>query len=232
MSARPDWRVFASSDALAEALADDVARALGAAIDRRGQAFLAVSGGTTPKLFFRALSRQKLDWEKVTVIPVDERFVPETSPRSNAALIRNSLLTDEAAAARFVPLFHAAETVEDAATRAAAALASLPWPLDVAILGMGTDGHTASFFPDAANLPALTDPARGGFVLPVHAPSAGEPRLTLPLARLMEAGLLALHIEGKDKRRVLEAALEPGADKPISAVFAHARKPVPVYWTT
>src|SRR5690606_28014454 len=134
MSARPDWRVFASSDALAEALADDVARALGAAIDRRGQAFLAVSGGTTPKLFFRALSRQKLDWEKVTVIPVDERFVPETSPRSNAALIRNSLLTDEAAAARFVPLFHAAETVEDAATRAAAALASLPWPLDVAIL--------------------------------------------------------------------------------------------------
>ena len=232
MSARPDWRVFASAEELAEALAGDVARALRAAVARRGQALLAVSGGTTPKLFFRALSKQALDWEKVTVVPVDERFVPETSPRSNAALIRNSLLTDKAAAARFAPLFHAAETVEETAQRAAEEYAALPWPLDAAVLGMGTDGHTASFFPDAGNLGALTDPASTALVLPVHAPSAGEPRLTLPLARLVEASLLALHIEGEDKRAVLEAALEPGGDKPISAVFAHADKPVPVYWTT
>lgn len=231
MSARPDWRVFVSSRELAEALAGDVADVLGAAIGRRGQALLAVSGGTTPKPFFRALSKRALDWEKVTVIPVDERFVPETSPRSNAALIRNSLLTDKAAA-RFVPLFHAAETVEDAARRATDALGALPWPLDAVILGMGTDGHTASFFPDAGNLGALIDPASDSLVLPVHAQSAGEPRLTLALARLVEAGFLALHIEGEDKRAVLEAALAPGGEKPVSAVFAHARKPVPVYWTT
>lgn len=227
MTAPPDWRVFPSSEALAEALARDVARALGAAIARRGQALIAVSGGTTPKLFFPALARQALDWAKVTVVPVDERFVPETSPRSNGALIRNSLLTDKAAAGRFAPLFHEAGTVEAAAQRAAAELAALPWPLDVAILGMGTDGHTASFFPDAANLGALTDPANENLLLPVHAPSAGEPRLTLPLSRLLESGLLALHIEGEEKRKVLEA----GGKKPVSAVFAHAMKPVPVYWT-
>ena len=232
MSARPDWRVFASPEALAEALAADVAGALRAAVARHGEALLAVSGGTTPKLFFGALSKQALDWARVTVMPVDERFVPETSPRSNAALIRNSLLTDKAAVARFVPMFHEAPTVEDAARRAAAAFAALPWPLDAAVLGMGTDGHTASFFPDAGNLAALTDPAGAGMVLPVHAASAGEPRLTLPLARLLEAGFLALHIEGKDKRKVLEAALEPGGGKPVSAVFAHARKPLPLYWTT
>lgn len=231
MSARPDWRVFPSPQALAEALAGDVAAALRAAIARRGRALLAVSGGTTPRLFFPALSKQALDWAKVTAIPVDERFVPENSPRSNGALIRNSLLTNKASDARFVPLFHEAETVEAAARLATAALAALPWPLDAAILGMGTDGHTASFFPDAANLAALTDPAQNGLALPVDAPGAGEPRLTLPLGRLLEAGFLALHIEGEDKREVLEAALEPGGDKPVGAVFAHAQKPVPVYWT-
>ncbi|MCO5156015.1 MAG: 6-phosphogluconolactonase [Aquamicrobium sp.] len=231
MTARPDWRLFPSPETLAEALADDVARALGAAISRRGHALLAVSGGTTPRLFFRALARQALDWAKVTVVPVDERFVPESSPRSNGALIRNSLLAEKAAAARFAPLFREAGTVEEAARRATAALAALPWPLDASILGMGTDGHTASFFPDAGSLAALTDPASDGLVLPVHAQSAGEPRLTLTLARLLEAGFLALHIEGEEKRAVLDRALEPGGDKPVSAVFAHADKPVPVYWT-
>jgi len=231
MTARPDWRVFPSPEALAEALAGDVARALGAAVARRGHALLAVSGGTTPKLFFRALSRQALDWAKVTAVPVDERFVPESSARSNGALIRHSLLTDRAKDARFAPLFHEAETVEAAARSANAALSALPWPLDAAILGMGTDGHTASFFPDAGALAALTDPASEGLVLPANAPSAGEPRLTLPLARLLEAGFLALHIEGEEKRKVLEAALEPGGERPVSAVFAHADKPVPVYWT-
>lgn len=231
MTARPDWRVFPSPDTLAEALAGDVARALGAALARRGHALLAVSGGTTPKLFFPALARQALDWAKVTVVPVDERLVPESSPRSNGALIRNSLLTEKAVAARFVPLFHEAATVDEAARHATTALAALPWPLDAAVLGMGTDGHTASFFPDAGNLAALTDPAGESLVLPVNARSAGEPRLTLPLARLLDAGFLALHMEGEEKRKVLEAALEAGGDKPVGAVFAHADKPVPVYWT-
>lgn len=231
MAVLPDWRIFPSSDELAEALAGGVAAELGKAIERRGQAFLAVSGGTTPGRFFQALSQKAIDWGRVMVTLVDERFVPESSPRSNAALVRKLLLTNNAAPAHLVPLYRQAPSVEAAVQQASADLASLPWPLDVAILGMGTDGHTASFFPDAAGLDALLDPASSAFVLPVHAPSAGEERLTLPLARLLEAGLLALHIEGEDKRAVLEAALRPGEEKPVSAVFAHAGSPVSVYWT-
>ena len=230
MSAKADWRIFPSPSALAEALADAVADALAEAIARRGRGFLAVSGGTTPEKFFEALSRKPIDWSRVTVTLVDERFVPDTSPRSNAALVQSRLLVNAAAAARFAPLYRAAPSVESAAAGAASDLAALPWPLDAAVLGMGTDGHTASFFPDADDLDALLDPAGDGLVLPVHAESAGEPRLTLPLARLLEAGFLVLHIEGEEKRAVLEEALAPGAGKPVSAVFIHAKKPVPVYW--
>lgn len=232
MTTTPDWYEFPSSDALAEALADTVTAALAAAIDRRGQAVLAVSGGNTPGRFFQALSQRTLDWGKVTVTLVDERFVPETSSRSNAALVRRLLLANKAASARLMPLYRQTASVAAAAQQASADLAHLPAPLlDVAILGMGTDGHTASFFPDADNLAALLDPESSALILPVHAPSAGEERLTLTLARLLEAGLLALHIEGDDKKAVLEAPLRPGGTKPVSAVFAHASRPVPVYWT-
>lgn len=230
MSTTPEWRIFDSSEALAEALADEVAGALAEAIVRRGAALLAVSGGSTPGRFFTALSRKRIAWDNVIVTLVDERFVPPSSERSNEKMVRERLLVGEAANARFVGLYHPADTVEAAALLADKHLADLPWPLDVAILGMGTDGHTASFFPDAANLPDLLDPARGTLVEPVRTTDGGEQRLTLPLGRLLEARFLALHIEGAEKRAVLEQALEPGAALPVGAVFANSTKPIPVYW--
>lgn len=230
MTIRPDWRVFPSPDALAQALAADVAQALEAAIARRGHALLGVSGGTTPKLFFPALARQALDWAKVTVLPVDERFVPESSPRSNAALAKASLLQNEAAGARFAPLFHEAASVEEGADLADIKLRSLPWPLDAAILGMGGDGHTASFFPDAQGLEALLDPASSRLVMPVHSESAGETRLTLTLPALIGAGLVVVHIEGAEKRNVIEAALAAEKPLPIRTVLDQAPRAAEIYW--
>lgn len=230
MVASADWREFSSGEALAEVLADDVAGALERAIRNRGAALLAVSGGSTPGRFFDALARKHLDWKNVVVTLVDERFVPPSSERSNERLVRERLLTNEARLARFVSLYNDAGSVEGAAAHAEAGLALFGPSLDVAILGMGMDGHTASFFPDASNLDDLLDPAQPRRVVAVHAKSAGEPRLTLPLSRLVDAGFLALHIEGAEKRTVLETALQPGGAKPISAIFAHAVRPVPVYW--
>ncbi|TIT34915.1 MAG: 6-phosphogluconolactonase, partial [Mesorhizobium sp.] len=109
-------------------------------------------------------------------------------------------------------------------------LRSLPWPLDVVVLGMGTDGHTASFFPDADNLEKLLDPSSERVVLPVHAASADEPRLTLSLARIVEAGFIALHIEGEDKRKTFESAMASATQKPIRAVLDAAERPVEVFW--
>ncbi|MBZ9796832.1 6-phosphogluconolactonase [Mesorhizobium sp. ES1-4] len=229
-SASYNWNTFPDRSQLASALAAEVADRLMMAIKRRGTALLAVSGGTTPAKFFAALSATPIAWDKVIVTLVDERFVPVSSPRSNAGLVAANLLQNAAKAARFVPLYHEAAGIEDAAASDDAALRSLPWPLDIVILGMGPDGHTASFFPDADDLPKLLDPASDRMILPVHAKSAGEPRLTLTLARIIDADFLALHIEGEEKRVAFDNAVAPGPRKPIRAVLDASPKPVEVFW--
>lgn len=224
------WNEFAAREALAAALADHIAGLLAAAVERRGTALLAVSGGTTPAHLFEVLSTRPIAWDKVTVTLVDERFVPPSSPRSNAALVAGKLLQDKAAAARFLPLFHKNESLDEAAADGDRQIAALPLPFDVVILGMGADGHTASFFPDALELPALLDPDNSLALMPVHADSAGEPRLTLTLARVIEARFLALHIEGEEKRATFDRAIGDGPQLPIRAVLDASPRPVEVFW--
>lgn len=225
-------KTFDSREDLAQALADDVVARLRAAIEANGAATLAVSGGSTPKRFFEVLSHADLDWPKVTVVLVDERFVPETDERSNARLVRELLLKSRAATANFIGLFRDLPTAEEAATKSADLIDALPQPLDVAILGLGTDGHTASFFPNGTTLDdALSDhPSRS--VIAIEAPGAGEPRLTLTFPHLAKAGYLALHIEGEAKKTTLDAALMEGpeAEMPIRALLRRAPKPPVVYW--
>jgi len=226
----PDWNICPSRDALAATLARDIADTLAKAIGERGGASLAVSGGSTPGLLFDALSRTRLAWQKVVITLVDERFVPPTSERSNEKLVRQRLLVNDARLARFLPLWSDVATADQAADAAEAGLALLGPALDVVVLGMGNDAHTASFFPDAPNLDALTDPDQRKRVMPVETQAGGEPRLTLTLPSLIGARFLALHIEGAEKRAALECATDEIRPRPpIARVFdaaPHAR----VYW--
>lgn len=223
---------FADGHELAEALADRVAGTLATAIASRGTATLAVSGGATPKAFFAALSKRAIEWGKVTVTLVDERMVPPSHERSNHRLATLFLLQNRAAEAGFVPLYHVNGDAEAVARTASAAIDALALPLDVVVLGMGTDGHTASFFPGGTTLNTVTDPACARSVMAIEAPGAGEPRLTLTLPRIVEAGLVVLHIEGEQKRAVLAKALGAGpeAEMPVRSVLRHARTPVEIYW--
>ena len=211
-------RIFDSGAALAEALALDVASWLQELIHEKSSAVIAVSGGSTPKAFFNLLSTQKLDWSKVTITLVDERAVPEDNPRSNARLIRDHLWRNEAATAQFVPLY-----LNPLIGRIAV--------FDVVILGMGNDGHTASFFPGGNNLKQSLDLATTEAVISMNAPSAGEPRLTFTLPRLLAADHICLHIQGQDKMQVLEKALagQDQMEMPVRAVL-HSTKPLDLYW--
>ena len=227
----PIRRTFGDKDELALALADAVATNLSTGIAMRGRAALALSGGSTPARFFRALSqRADVDWSKVTVTLVDERWVDESSDRSNARLVKANLLQGPAAAAAFVPLWQGGDEPDAAGiARANAAIAAIP-VLDAAILGMGNDGHTASFFPGGDTLEeALTVE---GPVLAIRAPGAGEPRVTLTLRRLVAAEALYLHIEGNEKAEVLDKALGDGdvAEMPVRAILRQELKPVTVFW--
>ena len=206
-------------------------RAARKGIDERGEAVLVVSGGTTPKRFFAALALREIDWARVTITLADERCVADDNPRSNARLMRETLLRDRAAAARFAPLADSRLSPEQELAAANARIADLPLPADLVVLGMGDDGHTASWFPGADNLAEALDPGARALVLPMRAPGAPEPRLTLTARVILRARELALHIEGADKQATLARALGDGpiADMPIRAALRGAAEKLTIF---
>ncbi len=216
-------REFATGGALAAALAEDVAAALRHRLAAQPKAVLAVSGGTTPGRFFEALRGRELDWARVIVTLVDDRCVAASSPRSNARLVRETLLRDRAAAAAFLPLLDADQAVDEAG------IGALPRPFAAVVLGMGLDGHTASFFPGGDRLSsALAGPH---MLERITAPDAGEPRVTLTWPVLRDADFLAVHFEGAAKRAVLEKAGAPGPVEAMPIRIALARMPPPeIFW--
>lgn len=226
-------RSFTDGHAQAVALAERIAELLREALSDRGHALLAVSGGSTPKEFFARLSQESLNWTNVQITLVDERWVPDTDDRSNAKLVQTTLLKNAAASASFVPLFSGAPTPEDGLAATTARINALKLPFDAVVLGMGDDGHTASFFPGGDRLTDALDLAGTAPVLPMRAPDAGEPRITLSLPTLLNARALFLLVAGDKKRDLLaDARLGQGAarDYPVRAVLTQQRVPVAVYW--
>jgi 6-phosphogluconolactonase len=226
-----DRRSFADKATLAVELAEAVADRIRTAIAERGEAAIAVSGGSTPARFFQSLGKTKdIDWSKVIVTLVDERWVDETSDRSNALLVNERMLQGPAATARFFPLYSGGDEPDAAGVaKTNALLAGLPDQFAAVVLGMGNDGHTASFFPGGDTLAeALT---AEGPALAIRAPGAGEPRITFTLPRLLRTDGLYLHIEGEEKAAVLDTALGEGPteDMPIRAVLRSGHA-VTVYW--
>ncbi len=171
-----------------------------------GEVAITLPGGSTPFPILALLADAALDWSRIVVWPGDDRIVAEDHPASNVGRIRAAL---EPLGARIVPLTEGAQPPRFA----------LAW------LGMGTDGHIASLFPNTD--PQVDDP------LPVRRltpdplpPEAPFDRLSLTIPALLNADALLFVARGAEKRALLEAAARGTHDLPVARLLGAARQPV------
>jgi 6-phosphogluconolactonase len=223
---------YADIETASRELAARIAASLAAAVGARGVASLVVSGGRSPVRLFEILREQPLDWSHVCVALADERWVSPEDAGSNERLVREVLLKDHAAPARFLGLKNGAPTPDLGAVSAWETFARVPRPFDAVVLGMGDDGHTASLFPGSPNLPRALNQAAAAGCVGMWAPVEPHPRLSLNLTALLDSRRIAVLITGESKWRTYAAACAAGPveDMPIRAVLRQSRTPVDVVW--
>ncbi|WP_106639087.1 6-phosphogluconolactonase [Allosphingosinicella vermicomposti] len=229
-----EWWEFEKANELAEQAAGDIAFVIESATEAHGGARLAVPGGSTPDAIYKALLEKNIDWEKVTLIPTDDRLVGLDDPSSNYAKLENFF---GAKGANIISLVDetALGDYRQAGQLGDARLAIVDWPLDLVCLGMGADGHTASIFPGPDMDRALTGPRerRAVGVRPDPMPdNAPYDRVTLTAAALTSARTMMVVITGDEKKEVLEKAIEDGplSSKPIGRLLAELDTPVDIFW--
>ena len=233
MNSEPPARRYTDIETLSRELATQIAKSLTMAIGARGLASLVVSGGRSPVRLFEILRTQRLDWDRVCIALADERWVGPEDPASNERLVRDVLLKDQAASARFLGLKNGAPTPDLGAVSAWETFARVPRPFDAVILGMGDDGHTASLFPGSPNLPSALNRSAAAGCVGMWSPVAPHPRLSLNLTALLDSRRVVVLITGESKWRAYAAACAPGPveDMPVRAVLRQSRTPVDVMWS-
>ena len=208
---------YESRDAAAAGLAKTVIAELKSGIQQRGFASLAVPGGSTPGPFLQAMGELAFNWPCVRLTATDERLVPEDHERSNTRLIKETLLQGIDSPPQFLAINDARRIDE-----LSAQLREKFLPLDVCVLGMGDDGHTASLFPGCDG--QLLDASQTDVLAAVTPPGDLEDRLSLTMQVLAHASHLHVLIHGENKKEVLAEA-RAGDDEnhmPIRALFRQA----------
>jgi 6-phosphogluconolactonase len=223
---------FTTRDALDQQLAEKITTILSKAIADKGKASIAVSGGSTPKGLFKILSEQTIDWSKVSITLADERWVDFDDEASNTRLVHDYLLQNNAQSAHFFHLKQPGELSEEVLTDLNAAVLTQIHTLDVLILGMGEDGHTASLFPCSEQIKvglALDNPNALMLVQPATAPYT---RISFTFNTLAQSKNIFLHISSVSKKQVLEKAVADldVFDMPIRAFLHNDKIDTQVYW--
>ena len=228
---------FENRSHLLTALTAECQDILSESISKHGSATLLVSGGSTPAPLYEALSKTELTWKKIKVALVDERWVDAQHAASNEALIKRSLLINNAKAASFTGMKTSDQRASKGQSEAESRYRALPQPFTVAIIGMGNDGHTASLFPHATGLKNALNVDNEQLTASINAkPSAvtgpNTERMSMTIAGLLKCERLIILLSGEDKLAVFDQAMKPGPveDMPIRALLNQDKVPVEMYW--
>jgi len=196
-------RLHASKEELEDALLHDIKLVISEDILKLGKAKILLSGGSTPSGLYRKLSSTQLDWSKVIVGLVDERFVKNSSDFSNEKLVKTCFLINEAKNATFIPMIFSAdnEALNLLKTNESYAVFN---DASVIILGMGEDGHTASLFPNDSDSTRAMDSEQNIFF--TNSPSNPTRRITCTPKLLLSSKNIFLMLTGENKKEVLFSA--------------------------
>lgn len=225
-----NFHEFKQTQSLEQALSQKIATQLQEAIDKKGYASLVVSGGRTPIQLFEQLSSQPIEWEHVWVTLADERWVDAAHSDSNSALVLKHLQKNDASNCNFSEMYRHGEPA-NVLSDLENALPQKHLPFDVVILGMGLDGHTASWFPCSPELSTILASSNNlAFVQPE---SASHLRLTFTPKALLNSKQIYVHLVGDEKRKIYEQACDSNdvMQMPIRVVLHQHDVPVDVYWS-
>jgi 6-phosphogluconolactonase len=225
-----DWYGANSAESLDIDLSHRIGQLLTQSITKNGCASIAVSGGRTPIGLFEELSKLNLDWSKVELTLVDERWVDAKHEDSNELLVRKHLIKNKATQINFFPIKNSAKSAKEGQILYEQVLQQVKLPFDVIVLGMGDDGHTASLFPCCKELSQAMDPNNQQKCIVTKPKNAPYERISLTFSTISKAKNLILHLRGSSKLHTFELAMTLKDAKKMP-IYAFTEKPLEIYWS-
>ena len=225
-----DWHGTNSAESLDIDLSHRIGQLLTQSITENGCASIAVSGGRTPISLFEELSKLNLDWSKIELTLVDERWVDAQHEDSNELLVRKHLIKNKATQINFFPIKSSAKSVKEGQILYEKVLQQVKLPFDVIVLGMGDDGHTASLFPCCKELSQAMDPDNHQKCITTKPKNAPYERISLTFSTISKAKNLILHLRGSSKLRTFKLAMTLKDDKKMP-IYAFTEQPLEIYWS-
>jgi len=219
-----------NSELLASDLCQSISKILTETIRKRGRASMAVSGGNTPISLFKNLSLISIDWTKVDLTLVDDRWVDSNNTNSNELLVRTHLIKNKAVKVNFIPLKNDSETAVEGQKISEEILKNITLPFDIVVLGMGADGHTASLFPCSEELYDAMDLNNPNILISISPKTASFDRLSLTARVIIDSKNIFLHLNGSSKLQTLESAMEY-KDSNKMPIYAFLEKGLSIYWS-
>jgi len=219
-----------NSESLASDLCQCIGEILTEAIRKKGRASIAVSGGSTPIPLFKEFSLLSIDWTKIDLTLADDRWVDAKNADSNELLVRTHLIKNKAAKVNFISLKNDAKTAKEGQIYSEKMLRKITLPFDVVVLGMGSDGHTASLFPCSDELPEAMNLNNSNYLISTSPKTAPYKRISLTARVILDSKNIFLHLNGSSKLHTLESAMEY-KDLNKMPIYTFLKNGLSIYWS-